>query len=378
MHKRLIIPLVIAVLAFVVHPISTSAASDGTAIGNLAESMQPGTWAELVTNNMDAAISMNDSIFEFSNNLVWDPASKRAYFLGSSDPQGSGGRHVQYDAVTNTWSVLTHPFWYPTNVQHGYQHGVVVPSLRKYYHRQAISNNREFYEWDIDNPNGGPNGDGWTRKANISGLSFAAQTMAGAWFPDRGTVVYCTPADVGSVGAVTEYNPATDTWNRIGPYSLGGVLHPIAVYIPAEKAVIFGGGNSQPRQLYRLDANGAITQLGQGPGSLPLTLQHMAYSVDPASSKLLAISSGDPPSNNDKFWEYDAALDRWTEIPGGTSIPPVVGKPNINVSFQTVMVGVPTYGVVMVAQWRASGSKVWLYKHGQQVQPNPPTGLQVQ
>ena len=53
-------------------------AADGTAIGELAESMQLGTWAELATNGMDATISMDDSIVEFSNNLVWDSGSKRA------------------------------------------------------------------------------------------------------------------------------------------------------------------------------------------------------------------------------------------------------------------------------------------------------------
>jgi hypothetical protein len=82
------------------------AASDGTAIGNLADEMQAGTWAELTTNGASVLGSSDPdhSILEYTDEMKWDSLTKRAFFVGTPDPyrDSGAGKFVQYDAATDT------------------------------------------------------------------------------------------------------------------------------------------------------------------------------------------------------------------------------------------------------------------------------------
>src|SRR5262245_12664675 len=59
----------------------------GTAMGDLAASMQPGTWAELSTNNINALLSncncATGAILVFGEGGYWDPASHKFFFAGA-------------------------------------------------------------------------------------------------------------------------------------------------------------------------------------------------------------------------------------------------------------------------------------------------------
>ena len=86
-------------------------AADGTVIGELAETMAPGQWAELVSTGADNAFSASDSIFEYCDKIIWDPVGRQLLFYGTSDPAGKrrskvysifrGHEHVGDIAVTS-------------------------------------------------------------------------------------------------------------------------------------------------------------------------------------------------------------------------------------------------------------------------------------
>ena len=92
----IILLIVLGFTIFEVHNISAAT----TALGNLAASMQPGTWAQLTTNNINPTLSDNGVsgiIFGFTEYIKWDPVGHRLYYLGG-DHFASGTpvmRHVQ-------------------------------------------------------------------------------------------------------------------------------------------------------------------------------------------------------------------------------------------------------------------------------------------
>src|SRR2546425_1150953 len=105
--------VIIALIVFafaIFHVHNTSAAQ--SALGNLVASMQPGTWAQLTTNNINPTLTdpngVSKVIFPYAEYLKWDHVGHRLYYLGG-DHYGTGTpvmRHVQYDETTNSWSIL--------------------------------------------------------------------------------------------------------------------------------------------------------------------------------------------------------------------------------------------------------------------------------
>ncbi len=95
---------------------------EGSALSSLAASMSAGTWAELTTTSIvTAPVSSTSGMWLMatgsglggigadSNNMAWDPVHKRMHFVGQYHGNvGTGMRHVQYDAASNTWSTVTH------------------------------------------------------------------------------------------------------------------------------------------------------------------------------------------------------------------------------------------------------------------------------
>src|SRR5262249_28966828 len=120
----------------------TSGAS--TALGTLAASMQPGTWAQLSTNNINPTLTANGSsgiIFGYTEYIKWDPVGLRLYYMGSDHNSTSGtiyAEHVQYDAASKPWSRLPDQSWAalaPGTAMHGYDHGAIDPVHRYFYFR---------------------------------------------------------------------------------------------------------------------------------------------------------------------------------------------------------------------------------------------------
>ena len=98
---------------------ATSAAA--TALGTLAASMQPGTWAQLNTNNISELAHGNvaGNIAPYAMTSVWDPGTGRIYFQGQDHSSTGGLEFVRYDDATNSWSNAG-PI--PNAPSHGYDH----------------------------------------------------------------------------------------------------------------------------------------------------------------------------------------------------------------------------------------------------------------
>lgn len=347
-------------MAMVVVALATTsvarAQSDGTALGNLAANMQPGTWAELQTNGADAAFSADESIFEYADRMVWDSIGKQALFYGSSDPGGAQNhKFIRYQASNNTWTVLSDPPWAGSQlIAHSYKHNVIDVTGRRLYYRVMGSDNREFWSVDLDNPNGG-----WTRRASIDNINYVQDASALDYFRARGTIVVHS-GDVNSQGSgLAEYRPSSNTWAAIsGLFSPRGELHSIIECNSKHNVCIFGGGDLTS-SVWKLNANGTAVPVAPAPFS-DFSTRYCETTVDPVSGDYLVLN------RENRFYKFDVtdgAQGRWTQIGSGSAVPPFVGYDGVHATFHSVAVSIDTYGVIMVPQWRNGGSKVFVYKH---------------
>jgi hypothetical protein len=337
-----------------------SAANDGTAIGRLAETMQPGTWAELSTIGADAAFSASNSIFEYSDEMVWDSVQKRIYFIGTSDPL-TDGKFIEYRASDNTWYINPNPPFLGNSVAHAYDHHAINSSDNKLFYRAFGGNNRDFWEYNTATRS-------WSQKADIAGISYTQGASAMTYFPERGTVIFYS-GDVDSTGGgLTEFTPGTNSWSSIpGKFSPLGRLHSIIECNPIHGVCWFGGG-TESNQMWRLNSDGSTVALRPVPIANIEQIRGTIVTVDPVTGDFLILTA------ESGFWKFDIMNDTWEELPGSDKVPMFVNPPNRDPTFHAVATPMSNYGVVMLAQWRESGSKVWLYKHGQQTETDPPTG----
>jgi hypothetical protein len=334
---------------------STSAgAADGTAIGELAESMTPGQWRELVTTGADSAFSADTSIFEYADRMVWDPLGKQALFYGSSDPGGSSNhKFIRYQASTNAWTQLPKPPWSSSYlIMHSYKHQTVDVVNRRLYYRPMGSDNRDFRYVSLDNPSGS-----WVQRADVDGVEYAQDASALDFFHGRGTIIFHSGAINGTQSGLAEYNPATNTWSSVpGAFSPRGDLHALVECNAVHNFCIFGGGDDT-RNVWRINSDRSTTPLTQAPFR-DFSTRYADTTVDPVTGDYLVLT------RDNEFWQFDArGSGNWTRIASGSQVPAFVGYDDVHSTFHGVATTISSYGVIMYTQWRGSGSKVWLYKH---------------
>ena len=321
--------------------------SDGTALGTLAESMAPGTWAELPTSGLQSAMDAPTDtgtaghILAFANEFMWDPTTRKAFFIGG-DHDGGPEEFVEYNAVTNTWSENPRPFWMSgaENQNHSYSYMAYDPRGRFWYLNYEY--NTVTQTW-VDH---GEEGQHFS--------STKRGRRAHAYIAGVGNVQY-------SEGAVYIFDEdGSGPWREVLPrFALGCgtcMLSNVAVDNPVTNKVLFGGSDSND-QLYLMDPMEDIRTLGPTPlAQISMNGANTSViTVDPGTGYYIVLS----PSG--ELWEFDAEADRWTSISSSTPLSiPDTG------SWQNKIIGATstTYNVSIYVRWVAgSGSKMWLYKH---------------
>ena len=334
-----------------------------TPMSTLASSLNPGTAAELTTTNAGPTFSVsaggNHSVFEFTNEIAWDSAARRAYFLGTSDPNNTSGdaKFIRFDDDSNTWSTLSYPaFGNDGSPMHAYDHHAVDPvSRRMWYTPFAVNGRRELFEYSLTSGT-------WTERQGPTSANYVEDASAIAWFPDRNRLILWGVVNTGIRDDVWEYNPATNTWASLATNvsSIQQRIHGMAKYSAVKHMVWVGGGNSS-NQMYRVRADGTVAVSAASP--IDMNVNATLVVDDPVSGNYLVW-------RDDRFYEYDPTTDRWTNRGGSWPWQSTSFNPRL---FHTVATSIPNYGVVMICQWRDGAGRVWLYKHsaGAPADPEP-------
>lgn len=347
-------------------------AASSSAMAARAASMSVGTWAELTATSINVLGSVGSAYpggtpgvggnaIPFSNKAAWDPVRKAIRYCGSDHHGGDpayGLFEMQYLDSTNTWSIVgmattsNQPF-------HGYDHVAVRPDTGDFYTHVPTGGSFPERVWKRLPPGGS-----WS---SISGPSVYQQASAGVcWW--TGTL-----SGSGSMGALVVwllglgdlmiYDPVLNSWQDVHVSVVGDNLyHGVCVYSPVYNCAIFGGGNSTPRGLWRLNSNRTVTQLSNAP--LDFGIQRANVVCDPVSGKFLFFGGG-------SFYEMvPTGSGTFTALTGGR-IPPAAGLHGVSNPAggaggpdALISCPIPDYGVI--AYMSASGASyanMFLYKH---------------
>jgi hypothetical protein len=366
--------LCVAIAAFAA--LSTATRASAGALGNLAASMQPGTFAELTGMNgwdaggilvpTDLGCSANDYITQYAEKAAWDPVGQRLLFVGHTHGNCYGGRFVLFNEATNTWSKGPWPQGVCQSgsadspcFSHAYGHNTTDPATGDLYFRQSYT--MKFFRYR----NGA-----W---ASIPAPPTQSSQCCGAleYFPDMNRLLFLD----GDWG-LWAFNPASSTWTALANTTASNAVPGLpnlampstvvfAQYNPASRSLLFGGGSN----LYKINGSGTITTLKSPPVGLGVT--HAVLSVDPASGKYIVLSGS-------AMYQYDATADSWGQLSASV---PAVFRSLLGVGDGLVATPIKQHGVIAYIKYDFGNSKVYLYKHAPfvpPVAPKPPSNVTAQ
>jgi hypothetical protein len=317
-----------------------SAAEEPSALAALADSMKPGTWAELKTNGLTPALLQVPTsvqvynILEYQNSGTWDPGSRQVLFLAG--PHENAGKFVVYDEATNTWRQEPSPTPAYVNWSHTYDHNTINQTRGELYFRPAVK--AEIWRYKIA-----------TKKwSQLTAIPQREWNCCGAleYFPERNGILF-----VGTNEAEF-YNVGSGWWSSPSGSIKTGPYHATAKYSPVDKVVIFGGG-SGVSTVYKMDASGRVTRMRDSPYPLD-SGGHAIFTADPVSGKFLLFGE------NGTFYAYDSVTDEWTLQ---AERPPFFDAGQYGPVSCSIAIPISTHGVVMIVTYSPKAPKVFLYRH---------------
>ncbi len=267
---RLLTALAVVGLPGLAAGIAPAAAS---ALGDLAASMAPGTWAELETKGLTPDLlqvprpTMVYNVLEYQNSGVWDPTSRQVLFIGG--PHDGLGKFITYDEATNTWRQEPDPQPQEMLSTHGYDHNTINPRTGDFFFRPY--DRPDIWRYNIPTRT-------WSRQTRIPNVEY---NCCGAieYFPDRNGILFVGRNEIAFYSFSWRMWSSPMTTVKTGPY------HATAEYSPVDKVMVFGGG-SGVNTIYVMDAKGNIKRGADSP--VPLDSGgHAIFTADPASGKFL-------------------------------------------------------------------------------------------
>jgi hypothetical protein len=337
--------------------LTVTAPQGGTSLSVLASSMQPGTWAQLQTNNIGPVLGQGDfslNVLPYADRGAWYAVGKRFWFVGG-DHTGqpfSPSRQVYYDEATNTWVDLG-----LTNFggAHAYDHLAINQAARQLYFFPF--NAAKIEPWQYDLATGGP----WTLPNSFAASGYLGITHGVDWFDgplagagSQGALAMYICGNAG--GELALYDPLSKKLvAHITGFGGNGTYHCFLRYGKVRNVAIFGGGNANELKIWRLNANRTITAMPDAP--IPLGIQRGNVVNDPVTGDFLVRGHG-------HFYKYDPrGTGTWTQL--ADPPPNTVGDPSDPVRDGVISAPISNYGVIMYVTCSNGkrNCRVDLYKH---------------
>jgi hypothetical protein len=310
---------------------------NATVLGDSAASMVPGTWKRMDPAIPNALYNQYGSIFVYSNDAIWDPATEKLMFWGRD--HGDPWQGVIYEAATDTWKSAPLAFA-PMHGGHTYDNLTLDSDQNVIYH---FTSGKELFKFD-------PASETWSTVTQNGTIPRTGHGMALEYFPEMGGLIHCYS---GGFGFISFFDLSTSTWRQLASGLTMGPYHNLAEYNPVHHCVIAGGGNGS-NDLYKVDSQGNITALTPAP--MGIGIHQGNLTCDRVSGTFLV-------QRNDSIYGFDVQYDYWFNLG------PVPAIDNVH----SVVAPVPEYGVVAFLY-----RNMWLYKYAGPFDTIPVTQVTLQ
>lgn len=339
----------------IVEPGAVTGSSGLSVLAKTAALMAPGTWAPLTTINLASTVLVGGStlnMLPFQNNGVWDPVRGLVHVLGN-DHSAPNMRHIQYSEATNTWSLAS-----TAPVSHGYDHLNIDVTTG------------DLYMWEYHYGAGGgiwrktPTGS-WD--TNYGSRDFHTNVASGTciWtgpltgFSDTKGVLIAMEGDFGIIAGkgVSSLNTAAafTVFADVNVTQPG--YHLNAAYSRIKNVAVMGGGNEQPRRLWKMTSSRIVSELGTAPVGCEIGTQHGSLTEDPVTGNFLIMTGGN-------LYELNPDGSGTYTLQTGSRVPPALVNTFDTTPNSACIIPIDTYGVSMVISADSgSSANVFLYKH---------------
>ncbi len=352
----------------------------GTAtLAQLGASMAPGTWAELTTNGINAALlssgnggGVGGNNIPYANQMAWNPIAQKIQFAGS-DHNAAYMPEIAYDLATNAWNIVVGTGF--PNGTHGWS-PVVRPDTGDRYNRYNGGGNatQPLYRKLTSGGN-------WTLISPASPVAYTQIGVGACWWPGSNTgrtalsgmgAAGCYIVLELSLGTLLCFDTLANAWTVLPSPPINPPIdpyHTVAAYSPQFNCVVYGGGNGsggRNLRMFRLNQDRSVTELTACP--VGIGIQAANLQVDPVTGKFLIWGGG---SNARKFYELNPTGIGTYTLLGGTRQPPAAGSHGVSDPSggaggpdALVSCALPAHGVIAyISASGASYANMFLYKH---------------
>ncbi|MGH7301841.1 MAG: hypothetical protein ACRELZ_01025 [Candidatus Rokuibacteriota bacterium] len=367
-----------------------------TQLGQVASTMPARSWAKVTTINIGAVSQVFDAVLNtepgYDDNQAWNSKKRRMMIQTASDPDRGGPWTqafglIQYDDDSNTW-ITGGPKPTTGRTVHAYDHVAWDDDNEVLYFRLANYGENRVMRYCVNNTPSWCAGKAGTWSQLPANLPCFCQVAGGLTYHSAlngGTLLYFNGDSHGvNRGALFAYRETTGTWTEITPPSGGysnGDYHNLAEYSRVKQVAVYGGGNGS-RNLWKISASGAVTQLAAAPFEISLGGGNRSFVADPVSGNFILIGG----TSAGQLYELNPdGGGTWTLIQNGLNgsngICNVHWTAGVDCSGDFYGASNSTYGVIMY--WKFTGpssGELWLYKHsptGPQNTPTQPPNLSV-
>ena len=371
-------------MSLVSNPHTVSIASaPSTTLGIIAAAMPPRSWVYLdgTTQNgvvctkptgnvngsattMDAAVGASGGNtggnFPYANKGRWNPVSRSVDLVGKDHGMGVSDRYSWFDEVNHVIGTQTHAFE-STAMNHNFDMSTTNPATGEVIVR-AYGNTGTLYKFpsktsipwpssfqtipDATNIMGGI--DWWTGAQ----LSAGAQGLLLALSTPNNTVAY-----------VNAYDPVSNAWvwRRSVPGYSGqsgtDTYHSVFAYSAVKNVAIFGGTNTWPNQLWKIDSTATITKYAAST-PIPVGITRAQIVDDPITGNFLVNSASG-------FYEFNPdGAGTWTLL---SASPSTLNKNTLgsgNGAPGVIGFSLSEHSVVGFISSGSGYGRMHLYKHG--------------
>lgn len=354
----------------------TVLAPGSSVLSTIAAAMPAGTWAPMTVANQSAMLgigSSTGSILPYCNAFPWNPKNRCIEIIGGDHGSPTGLRHVRYVEATNTFQLVTDTTGFRG---HGYDHTDVNPYTGDVYHRSygatgtkpLVVHRLPLGQTTAWVPIAGVSvnqiiiaGTCWWSGPFTGGQGLGAQ--GGFVIYSRGDIGRPTPTD----GNISIYDPVNDSWrfssNSMSPNVTNSTTtseyNQVMAYSSVKNVAVYGGGHANEQRLWRLSANGNVTELTAAPTAIAVGIHKGLLTEDPVTGNFLILS-------RDRLYELNPdGAGTWTEQTGNRVPPQAVGTPAGEGNRNSVIgVPLPDHGITAYIRQSNSGTAAfWLYKH---------------
>lgn len=332
--------------------------------------MSPGTWAQVGAGNQNAVLgvgSVSGSMLHYSNSMPWNSKSRSIEIIGADHNWGSA-RHVQYVEATNSFVLISNNAT-GEGLNHGYDHTAVNPYTGDIYHRLYGGGNamplRTVRKAFGSSAFGGIADIGtWYSQVAIGTCwwsgSFAGAGAQGCWMMFNSGAADGKATD----GQIVAYDPLTSTWffnqGGMAPFysTSGNTYHSVMQYSAKKNVAVYGGGNDDPRKLWRLNSDRSVTAMPDVPTGKTVGIQNGILVEDPVTGNFLLLSAGQLLELN------PTGSGTWTQLGGSRTPPAGVGIPGGSSPQGVIACALPDHGLVAyITQTTSIGGTFYVYKH---------------